>query len=59
MINVYFRLKIKEPSLNLKYYLEIDSEQVLWRKDEKNLWKGLKRFWNSILKKLLEHRYRM
>lgn len=29
MINVYFRSNNKEPSLNLKYYLEIDSEQVL------------------------------
>jgi hypothetical protein len=32
------------PSSNFKYLRLIDSAPVLWRKDEKETWKGLKRF---------------
>jgi len=38
------------PSSNEEYVRLIDSVRVLWRKDEKETWKGLKRFemgWNK------------
>jgi len=37
-------MKIGEPSSKKKYDKLTDSEQVLWRKDERETYKGVKRF---------------
>jgi hypothetical protein len=37
--NILFELKLEDHLQNLKYLI-IDSVQVLWRKDEKNLNRG-------------------